>query len=223
MKTIVYVDGYNLYYVLLRHTPNKWLDLHTLFSNILREQNPSCELLLIKYFTSPAKAKFSSKGILAPASQNTYHKALMSPRTGDVEIIKGFHTASLSNPMRYKYPPNTEDRVPVWKLEEKQTDVNLALHIYRDATKSNCDQIVVCSADSDIAPALALVKKDYPHIRLGAIFPLNQEEGERRLSTEISTSSHWFRRYVLHSELERAQLPNRVPTGKKPADKPSYW
>ena len=31
MKTIVYVDGLNLYYSMLRGTPFKWLDLYTLF------------------------------------------------------------------------------------------------------------------------------------------------------------------------------------------------
>jgi len=31
VKTIVYVDGYNLYYGLLRKSPHKWLDLFALF------------------------------------------------------------------------------------------------------------------------------------------------------------------------------------------------
>ena len=29
MKTIIYIDGFNLYYR-LKHTPYKWLDLHKL-------------------------------------------------------------------------------------------------------------------------------------------------------------------------------------------------
>jgi hypothetical protein len=31
METIVYIDGYNLFYGCLKHTKDKWLDLHTLF------------------------------------------------------------------------------------------------------------------------------------------------------------------------------------------------
>ena len=33
MRTVVYVDGYNLYYGLLRNTTLKWLDLVALFRN----------------------------------------------------------------------------------------------------------------------------------------------------------------------------------------------
>lgn len=39
MKTIVYVDGLNLYYSMLRGTPFKWLDLYSLF----RDQDDSPE------------------------------------------------------------------------------------------------------------------------------------------------------------------------------------
>ena len=31
MRTIVFVDGYNLYYGMLRRSPYKWLDLFALF------------------------------------------------------------------------------------------------------------------------------------------------------------------------------------------------
>lgn len=30
MKTIIYVDGYNLFYGCLKHSPDKWLDLYRL-------------------------------------------------------------------------------------------------------------------------------------------------------------------------------------------------
>lgn len=48
-KTIVYVDGFNLYYGSLRKTPYKWLDLNLLFNKILGEHNTIIE---IKYFTA---------------------------------------------------------------------------------------------------------------------------------------------------------------------------
>ena len=52
-KTLVYIDGYNLYYGLLKGSPNsKWLNLralvaslfkekHEISSNILNEQRPT--------------------------------------------------------------------------------------------------------------------------------------------------------------------------------------
>ena len=41
MRTIVYIDGYNLYYSILRQSRYKWLDMVKLFSaHILHAQDP---------------------------------------------------------------------------------------------------------------------------------------------------------------------------------------
>lgn len=48
-RTIVYVDGFNLYYGCLKNSPYKWLNLKTLFLNLLSETN---QLIKIKYFTA---------------------------------------------------------------------------------------------------------------------------------------------------------------------------
>lgn len=51
-------------------------------------------------------------------------------------------------------PIDKTDRVNVWKFEEKQTDVNIALHMYRDAIKQHYTQQVLVSNDSDLELAL---------------------------------------------------------------------
>jgi len=51
MKTTVYIDGYNFYYGLVKNTKYKWLDLHSLFSEISKIQNPQSQIVSIKYFT----------------------------------------------------------------------------------------------------------------------------------------------------------------------------
>ena len=49
LNTIVYIDGFNLYYS-LKNTPYKWLNLQTLIENIL---DPSLHKIQdIKYFTA---------------------------------------------------------------------------------------------------------------------------------------------------------------------------
>ena len=48
-RTNVYIDGYNLYYGLLKGTPNKWLDLSCLVRGLLA---PDHEIGTIYYFTS---------------------------------------------------------------------------------------------------------------------------------------------------------------------------
>ena len=54
LKTIVFIDGYNLYYGLLRRSPYKWLDLYTLFqSHVLQ----NADVLEIRYYTAPVLAR----------------------------------------------------------------------------------------------------------------------------------------------------------------------
>ena len=62
MRTICYVDGYNLYYGCLKNTTFKWLDLDLLLCRLLNEQFPQSELHLVKYFTADIKANFSRHG-----------------------------------------------------------------------------------------------------------------------------------------------------------------
>ena len=75
-KTIVYIDGYNLYYSLLRRTPYKWLDVVALFRSIIKAQDSTADVIQIKYFTAPALAKFASHGKESVSAQNEYHRAL---------------------------------------------------------------------------------------------------------------------------------------------------
>ena len=51
LRKVVYVDGYNLYYGLLRKSKLKWLDLYSLFNDhVLDDQ---ANLQEIRYYTAP--------------------------------------------------------------------------------------------------------------------------------------------------------------------------
>lgn len=68
-KTIVYVDGFNLYYVLKKHNL-KWLDLGAL-SKVLLTDN---DVVSIKYFTARARNRVGDLDI--HVRQNVYLEAL---------------------------------------------------------------------------------------------------------------------------------------------------
>ena len=53
MRTIVYVDGFNIFYRALKGTSWKWLDLHLLFRTVL---GPYHDIRTIKYFTARVSA-----------------------------------------------------------------------------------------------------------------------------------------------------------------------
>ena len=110
-------------------------------------------------------------------------------------------------------------------IEEKQTDVNIALQAYRDVARGVCDQVVICSNDSDLEPALRLRREDAPGATIGLVMPLRaQAHGDGKVANKrLTPLAHWMRHHILDDELMRAQLPQNVPTKKKPASKPPHW
>jgi hypothetical protein len=129
IKTIIYIDGYNFYYSRLRHSAYKLLDVVALFESLLKIQDASLNLIEVKYFTSPVKASFSSYGTDSDIAQSQYHRALQAIHPEGLSIIKGFHIFEPSYLPLYEEgkPANKTNRVRVWSIEEKQTDVNTAL------------------------------------------------------------------------------------------------
>lgn len=122
MKTIVYVDGLNLYYSMLRGTPFKWLDLYTLF-------------------------------------------------------------------------------------RDQVLDANSDLDLISDAWRRRFSQAVVCSNDSDLAGALAAIRRDHPNVVLGLVAPVPEQHLVSRKLRDLAT---WYKKLDT-THLARAQLPDRIP------------
>jgi hypothetical protein len=225
LRTIAYVDGYNLFFGCLKGSPYKWLDLVALIETILHVQDPSSTLVQVKYFTAPIKAKLASRKEQAAQAQQTYHRALNA--RGRVTIYEGWYSLEPVFAPKYKVPPDKQDRVAIWRLEEKETDVSIALQLYRDAVQGACDQVVLISNDSDLVPALSLVREDRPEVRRGIIIPRAEARAgadkRRPINAALSSLANWTRHEIKDAELAACQLPQRVGTQKKPADKPGYW
>ncbi|WP_200826909.1 NYN domain-containing protein [Marinobacterium lutimaris] len=167
--------------------------------------------------------------MLSKQAQDTYIRAL---KAQGVEIIAGRHQLDPAKAPRYvcrDTPPSRQDQVEIWKLEEKETDVNIALSMYRTAVKQSflsleqrIEQIVLVSADTDMGPALQALREDFPDLKLGVILP-HREGIKRGTPGSLKNYAHWLRRVVTCAELQAHQFPDRVPTRKKPAIKPKYW
>jgi uncharacterized LabA/DUF88 family protein len=167
MKTIVYIDAQNLYFGVLTKSPYKWLDVYRLFAErIVRSNSPDAEIVLVKFYTAPIKAKFAADP-KAPERQTAYHNALKGKYDGKIEIIEGHYSADCKDE---RICEDEGNKVRVWKLEEKLTDVNLALDMYRDALRECYDQAVLCSNDSDLLPAIKLIQLDFPQKLLESPF-----------------------------------------------------
>ena len=158
-RTIAYVDGYNLYYGLLKGSPYKWLDLAQLVAKLLRDDH---SLVSVKYFTSPVKTYPHDTSALD--RQKIYLQALGT--LPNVEIIQGFYRKdTVLMPVHEeeckKCPMASDGFVKVVKLEEKRTDVNIASAMLLDAFNDRADVFVLVSGDTDFIAPVNIVRKDF--------------------------------------------------------------
>lgn len=117
MRTIVYVDGFNLYYGACRAPGRKWLDLGALCERLL----PNDEIVEIAYCT--ADLKKDPRDPEAQVQQRVYHRALQT--IPHLVIYRGRFlpkrvTGTLIDPASGERARRT-----VATFEEKGTDVNI--------------------------------------------------------------------------------------------------
>ena len=188
-------------------------------------QHPVATDVDIKYFTAPTRQALSERPG-AEQRQARYHRALR--QSGRVDVILGYHqTKTKSGVLIPHHPGNSACRcsgrpVHVEVIEEKQTDVNIALAMYADAASGEREQQVLCSNDADLEPVLARIRADFPPIRLGLTLPRRKQEARHAKSLE--RHAHWTRHYLRDDELNAAQFPNEFRDRRgRPIRKPETW
>lgn len=157
-RTIALIDGFNLYHAIasLRRPELKWVNLKTLAAIFI---NTSIEQLdEVFYFTAYADH------VAAPVlqAQKAYIKAL---KIVSVNPILGFFKK------KDRKCPSCSHK---WTShEEKETDVNIASYLIDLAYQNVFDRALVISNDSDLSPAIRLVRKRFPEKRITTIAPPN--------------------------------------------------
>jgi uncharacterized LabA/DUF88 family protein len=157
----LYIDGYNFYYAIERTFGPKgmylgWCNFERLARRFLLPEN--CELLEIKYFTAPvgARGHLPRKTHELPEreKQRLWLRAVATiPK---LKRIDGYYA-----------PDEKKDRV------EKQTDVNIAVEMVRDAAlRKDFDQALLITSDLDLRPAaVAVANWEDPQINVTVWFP----------------------------------------------------
>lgn len=226
LETHVYIDGFNLYYGLLRGTPHKWLDLERFCDQLL----PKNDVRKIYYFTAKVDARPHDPD--QPTRQLAYLHALETlPR---VEVHLGTFMSSVvsqvvvdTDPATGRYlraggkPVIKTDAVgaPVkawtFKSEEKGSDVNLAAYLLRDAYQGNCACAVIISNDSDLLTPIRMAKADCG-MTIGLVppRPKGSVELKRLADFKIEPRVHL---------LASSQLPAILQTPQGTVHKPANW
>ena len=140
-RVIVYVDGFNLYHALddLGDDSLKWLCLRRLAESIL---GPNEELKQVKYFS--AYATWMPE---AYARHRAYIDAL---RSEGVKFVAG--------KFKKKFLKCRKCGAQYQTHEEKETDVNIAIHLVRDTFEDSFDRAIVISADTDMTTAIEMAR-----------------------------------------------------------------
>jgi hypothetical protein len=179
------VDGFNLYNGIHDAWEHRylWLDLVKLF-RVLR---PSHTVLRVNYFTAPLLDDPD-----AQSRQATYWNALEALHGEQIQIVRGRYQRSVR---RCKSCGDKWDH-----YEEKETDVNMALSLARDASAREATDYFLVSGDSDAAPAVREAQRINPHGFYKAYFPPKRHSAELQSLMPLSE-------VIGRSRLRDSQLP----------------
>lgn len=214
MKTILYIDGFNLYYSAVKDTPLKWLNPIALSARVF----PQNQIVGVKYFTARVKPK--PRDGQEPIRQQLYWRALRT--LPNLDIIEGDFRVRKVRAAVVSPPPNT---IEVYKTEEKGSDVNIAAHLLMDAFRNRCDCAIVISGDSDLIAPIRMVSRELNR-PVGVLNPQRLSGPNRRQlrkNAGLKAVATFYQNGITWSQLEASQYSAVMSDGRGPFHKPPTW
>jgi uncharacterized LabA/DUF88 family protein len=204
-RVIFYFDGFNFYNGLREQSlldskwkKYYWIDLVKFCEQFITASDS--ELVAVKYFTSPPTnlAKRSKQSAFFGANK------LLNP--SKFIVINGNHA-------RKSIDCGAICKQPFDVMEEKRTDVNIALDIMLDCIDNLVDTVILITADSDQVPTIQKVKQRFPKVKLKVYFP------PQRTSQDILSHAS----PVVFLEFKAALMNTEVTDGVKKYTRPTDW
>ena len=171
-RVIVFVDGFNLYHSIHELNTNpltkrftntkhylKWLDISALSKALI---HPTQDRLIGTYYFS-AYAGWTAQDV---QDRHRDYVAVLKT-TGVIPVMGTFK----------KKPRKCPKCKHEWDgHEEKESDVNIAMYLAKLAYEDAFDKAIIFSADTDLAPAIRIVRGAFPLKEVRVAIP------ERRLN-----------------------------------------
>jgi uncharacterized LabA/DUF88 family protein len=206
-KIVFFVDGFNLYHALdytesgqdhFRYRKYKWINLRAFAGVFVGPLDSLEQVLLFTAFVTRDPAKVARHKLLIRANEN----AGVSVVYGEFKRKDKF-----SRLCRRKYH----------SYEEKQTDVNIALELFRLAYLDQYDRAVIVSGDTDLIPAVKAVRSTFPQKQIGVIVPIGK-------SSEDLVKHADFRFKMREHHLISSRFPDTIQlTGGSTINSPLGW
>jgi uncharacterized LabA/DUF88 family protein len=105
----------------------------------------------------------------------------------------------------------------VWKFEEKQTDVNIAIRLFELAIQERYDKAILISGDTDLIPAVKAVQKSFPAKKIGIVIPIGRASEDLKAQTDFH-----HKMKVQHLMSSRFSDPLLLADGSSLACPPSW-
>jgi hypothetical protein len=206
-KYVFFVDGFNLYHALdythegpnhFRYGRFKWLNLHRLASLYVGRLDTLEKVLLFTALATWDPGKLARHKLFIRANENagvevTYGE--FKRKDKHCHVCKG----------KYK------------TFEEKQTDVNIALSLFRLAVTDRYDRAVIVSGDTDLIPAIKAVRATFPQKQIGVIIPIGR-------SSEDLIKHADFKFKMREHHLVSSRFPDQIVLPDRSAlDCPPTW
>lgn len=193
------IDGFNVYHSLLSQTGHKymWFDYFSFFEKFIRQDQCIADVF---YFTALANWK--------PDSVRRHKIFISALKNKGVKVVLGrFKKKERYCPKCTKYFNGHE---------EKQTDVNIAVYLLKEAVKNNYDTAYIMTNDTDIIPAIKAVKELRPDKKIGIIFPLGRKADELKQVCD-------FYRFTKRKHFSNNQLPETINLPAITLTRPASW
>jgi uncharacterized LabA/DUF88 family protein len=190
-RVIAFIDGYNLYHAIddaARHDL-KWLNLWDLCDALIRNDRRA-HLSEVFYFSAFATWK--------PEQYARHRQYVAALKSAGVKIILG----------NFKKKPRKCNRcLNEWTAhEEKESDVNIAIHLLDKAHRDEYDEAMLLTADTDLTPAIRMVRERYRDKSIISVLP----PGRQYVASLIDASTSKIR--LSFELLERCQFVDHIVT-----------
>jgi hypothetical protein len=217
MRTIVYVDGFNLYYGACRAPGRKWLDLGALCARLL----PNDEIVEIAYCTADLRKDPNDPG--AQMRQRIYQRALET--VPHLKIHRGhFQSKKVTGPLIDPSPGERPWRT-VETFEEKATDVNIASLMLADGFRGGYEHAALISNDGDLKMPVEIVRTELG-LPVTVVNPVLKRRGRKR-SASLSPKPLPFNAAFIQlkaKHIEECQFPLGIPSARGASlIRPNSW
>jgi len=204
-RVTFYIDGFNLYFGLKSNGWKKyyWLDMVKFCSNFIK---PDQDLIAVKYFSAIPKNHAGKRRRQA----DLFNANQIDPK---FQLFLGvYHKKSIRCQASCKEPFEI--------YTEKQTDINIAVEIFRDIINNNTDVVCLISGDGDLVPVVKFISNTANISQRVFVFT-----PPKRFLNELRDNCHAFFNLERYSSyFDKSLFPETVTKPDSSIIKcPEYW